>query len=397
MQLARPRTPVGAKKCLSSGQNQAIFASDGRQLVESRMKSIAVILAKNTQNCGMYSVDLAALHFFQKIGVPVDLFCAIPPAGLNGDFNIQFLQRLEQLDSYDVVVYWGDFTTNPMYGMKDFLFQDMHFRGSANTQESWSRWCSIFLPPIIDNNKIYLSIGQNFQAIRSVLDRLSVSNLNERYNRFHHIFVRDSYSHSELIDIFPDMIGKVSCGMDCAFLVNQVVAGVGERKTDTFCSSFGRSKFSNYSILTDLLKSGGQKQVVISDWLKLREYRPHWQYRQNLDHLRSANFVLSDTYHFIINSIREGTPVIGFGQKNSAPINTLSDFKKDVLFKDLQILDYYFHLDDGKISDDSLTKIFDMVSNPNFHSDWRKKRNKISDDISNFEQSLQKIFIEVLF
>ena len=66
------------------------------------MKSVAVILAKNMSNCGMYSVDLAALHFFQKLNVPYDLFCAIPPATVCGELNINFLQTSEQLDDYDV-------------------------------------------------------------------------------------------------------------------------------------------------------------------------------------------------------------------------------------------------------------------------------------------------------
>lgn len=359
------------------------------------MKSVAIILAKNMSNCGMYSVDLAALHFFQKLNVPYDLFCAIPPASIYGELNISYLQKSEQLDDYDVIVYWGDFTTSPMYGLKDFIFQDKHFRGASNTAESWSRWCSLFLPPVRDNNKVYISVGQNFQAVRSVLDRVPASELYERYKGFHHIFVRDSYSYSELTDIFPELIDKVTCGMDCSFLVNSSVCDV-ERKTDTFCSSFGRSQFLNYTTLTGVLHGYGLNEAIGTDWLKLREYRSHWQYRKNLDYMRSANFVLSDTYHFVINAIRENTPVIGFGNKKTSPVNTLSDFKKDVLFKDLGLLDYYFYLEDGSLSDAAITTIAELVQAPSFNAKWGMKRAKISSDISDFEKTLFKCFIEIL-
>ena len=43
------------------------------------MKRIAVVLAYNPRNAGMFSVDLAASHFFSNLGISVEFFCAQDP------------------------------------------------------------------------------------------------------------------------------------------------------------------------------------------------------------------------------------------------------------------------------------------------------------------------------
>ena len=344
----------------------------------------------------MYSVDLSALHFFQKLNVTHDFFCAIPSMRKYGDLYLNYLHSPCQLEEYDIIVFWGDFTTNPMYGVNEFVRQDMFLRGSSGTKESFARWASLFLPPDADDGKTYLSIGQNFQSIRSFLNwPMPAQELCRRYQRFEHIFTRDSYSFDELNDILEGMDGRLSLGMDCAFLLNPAVKQPNPRPL-VYCSFFGRTRFQNRPAFDHLLRDRGFESVSVSDWLALREHRPHWQYRKNLERMRSSSLAVSDTYHFIINAIMENVPVIGLGEQSAYPRDTLSDFKKDILFKDLDLQDYYFKLSQGVLSDKTKAEMMEFIDSRKFASEWSMRREKISLDISKFKSALVDAFVTAL-
>lgn len=319
----------------------------------------AVVFAFNPQNAGMYSVDLGALHFFSGLGWAVDFFCPTilndaPTAGY-GQMILRTLTDSRDLSGYDNVIYWGDFTTNPQYGLVDFTRKERQFGGVYDARKSFQRWVSCFLPKrLLDGNPRVFSFGQNFQSIWAAEKNINLQNLAPLYEHFDAILPRDSYSVEHLQSYFPRAAnGNVRLGMDCAFLVNSHTGADKHQAASRplrIGTLFGRSQLSNLDILSAQAERRGAQIEDLSGWLRLPSQNIHWSFASLLETIRGCDLIISDTYHLLINAMREGVAVQGVGVKSERQEKSVSDFKKRVLFADLGLSDLYLELENTTLT-----------------------------------------------
>jgi hypothetical protein len=308
--------------------------------------SIAVLCAAHRGNSGMYSVDSAAVAYFGARPCSYDLFVTQADSDASSTLRgrpVSVLASPERLAGYSHVVYWGDFLNNPAYGMGDFASRDVRFGHSPDKDAAFDRWRGLFVDPPTEARLV--SVGTNFQHdFASRGSRLrEVFGVMER--RFHAILPRDPFSVQNLSRMMSfEGQAVVRAGMDCAFLLPPRKA---IERTDTFCFTFNRSKIEGTDRLVRLIEERtGLKGVELPRWLRLRGPEEEVTFHRFRGALARARFALSDTYHFLINSIIQGTPAIALGREASRQTGTLGDFKKRALFGMLGLEDLYCELRD---------------------------------------------------
>lgn len=109
-------------------------------------KDFAIICAANInkRNSGMYSVDLAAQHYFSKLGRSYDL-CMTQGDSEVGNLRFRKLRTPEDLRDYKNIVYWGDFQNNPLWGANDYSDKEIAYEGVASREDAFSNWANRYL------------------------------------------------------------------------------------------------------------------------------------------------------------------------------------------------------------------------------------------------------------
>lgn len=308
-----------------------------------KMTKIAVILAGHNGNSGMYSVDLAAARFFAAHHCDFTLFTA--QEVFDRSFTIEGIPVLSideqtSLREYTHLVYWGDFINNPAYGIRDFASRDVKLGISPDIDSAYLRWKKIFNLHETQFEGTVISVGNNFQNDLSGFTESDPDVLSRLAERFDAILPRDPFSLQNLANVLPrGSWTKIRQGMDCAFLLMADEPRSPERY---FCYFFGRSKIEDMEqLVKEIEEVTGARGVPIDRWLKLRPRNAHTNFLKSRDMMRNAAFVVSDTYHFLINSITMGVPVIALGRSVDKQRGTLGDFKKYTLFSMLGIENYY--------------------------------------------------------
>lgn len=97
--------------------------------------------------------------------------------------------------------------------------------------------------------------------------------------------------------------------------------------------------------------------------------------RKKLDQIRTCDLIITDTYHCAVNSWREGTPAICIGKGLQGASNSLSDKKKEIMYHDFGMSDYYVYFED--IHEEVERKISKLIDN--FRNE--KKNNAIRSNI----------------
>jgi len=311
---------------------------------------IAVVCAAHQGNGGMYSVDNAALSYFESRPCTFDLL--FTQAKQDTSLKIQkkpvaLLSKVEDLARYTHIVYWGDFLNNPVYGKLDFSRRDVNYGHSNNLNKAYERWKRIFVDPPVSKNTKLISVGNNFQHDYSSNNREFKTAFELIQNNFHAILPRDPFSYQNLSKLFSlENLNILRQGLDCAFL-NSPLSN-DSNNSDTFCYSFNRSKIEGTDELVSMIENRyGLKGINVSNWLRLQHHSAHSDFENCRKIMASAKFSLSDTYHFLINSIVVGTPVIAIGKQSPAQIGTLGDFKKYTLFSMLGLEDLYYEINSG--------------------------------------------------
>jgi len=381
--------------------------------VEKIKKSqVAVLLAYNPENVGMYSVDLSAFKYFKALGIAADFYVPYfhPKLATHGygSLKVKPYTNSEQLKDYKTVVFWGDFTTNPQYGLEDFpnhikclnevksIFRPQYIIRKLiikvlglHYRASFDEWKNLYL--LADQKKDgrkFISIGQNFQSLHVVDKKIDFSTLKEYYQRFDAIYPRDSVSLQELQKYFPEAgAGNLHLGMDTAFLLGEASippTRVNSSKKYRVGHFFHRSDFTNTGELLSRLENMGVELVEIKGWISLPMGREHEYFLQLIEQIKSCDLVISDTYHLLINSLREGTTPFGMGVKSDTQLTTLSDFKKKVLFHDLNAEDLYVESSSKNLSEseigiiqDSIIQILNRKSKHDVHEKFISKVTKI--------------------
>jgi hypothetical protein len=302
----------------------------------------------------MYTVDLAAENFLARHGVTGRYLRAhMNPWKNSTRFGRQRFSRLKnakQLLGMQPTLYWGDFTTSPLYGLKEFVRRDIERKHSRNSSEALERWLELFLLSQSDvpANKV-LSFGQNFQSVNSVLSSLPPAQqkaivLAYRTN-FDTFLVRDPASAIEMTALVAGGRADVIEGCDPAFLLDDAVEfpdALTSTALEEFCFFFGRSSLINVDALVEKIESKtGLKAVKLEKWLKLNKYDAHREVGEMMEKIGAARFVITDTYHLCVNALRIGTPAICLAGDDEKQMSSLSDYKKKVLFKSFEIEDFY--------------------------------------------------------
>lgn len=342
---------VVVKNCLGwTGQDKETLTMWGRR---AKTKSIAVVTALNPRNAGMYSVDLAAEQFLGGLGFETILLRGQTPKARRRDrFGIQQFQRLddpEMLLRTSALVYWGDFTTSPLFAFNDFARRDIDQGAAANPDQAFERWCRLFLLHGSDrkNTKV-ASVGQNFLSLGSELSRLNLGQrrrLEDCYRlNFDFLFPRDPISTEEIRSVTSGANLTVEEGMDAAFLLQQDILfpELADRKQDdSFTYVFGRSGLNAQALVKRTEAMTGLRPVELKGWLDLDPAAAHRQYGEMLGRIASSRFLLTDVYHCSINALSMGKPVLGLGVGSQSQSTTLSDLKKAILFRSLQMEGHY--------------------------------------------------------
>jgi hypothetical protein len=86
---------------------------------------------------------------------------------------------------------------------------------------------------------------------------------------------------------------------------------------------------------------GAEWDDMAAGWLGLEARGVERAFADLIARLLACDLVISDTYHFIINAVRSHVPVIGLGGVSHFQDRPVADFKKEILFRDHGIPEYY--------------------------------------------------------
>ncbi|MFY2823648.1 polysaccharide pyruvyl transferase family protein [Ruegeria sp. MALMAid1280] len=291
----------------------------------------------------MHSVDSAAVSFFSQYDCDFDLLCAQLPAGRKGAIagrNISLLENRSQLDDYSHIVFWGDFLNNPVYGAQDFSKKDTRLGFSASLDAGYERWQDLFTFRDNPAQARVVSVGNNFQHDFTRRRNKFVPPLQRMAQEFTAFLPRDPFSTRNLSRFFEfGTLNKIRQGMDCAFLLD----GRKGETENTFSYFFGRSGFQGIDTLISQIEAAtGLKPTHVENWFRLQPHNADSEFEKMRQKIAKSRFVITDTYHFAINSFVLGVPVIGMGRTQTMQRGTGGDFKKRTLFEMLGQSDRYF-------------------------------------------------------
>lgn len=299
------------------------------------LTGIAVISAFNPDNYGMHSVDLAARQFFADIGLPVT-HVVTQERRRTGGLRFRLVRSPRDLASFDTIVYWGDFLNNPMWGAQDYVDREVKRRWSPTREAAWENWCSLHLDVkrrspdarVFGVGGCFLGAdGPEFTAAGTrFLDFVRSADL---------LLPRDEGSLETLRRLVPE--ARVEPGMDCAWLLRHPPAPDRSR-SDYFVCFLGRTlRGRDRGFLGELARRSGLKPLWL-DWLNLEKPRfiADWRFRQMHRRIAGARFVVTDTYHLVINALNRGVPAICLHDGTQIRQDgTLGDQKKNLLMAQL--------------------------------------------------------------
>ena len=332
-----------------------------------------IVLAWNKRNAGMYSVDLGAAAFAASLGDEVVFYSTYPTSSVTaGDprFRLHDIARLPRdCGDEDRLIYWGDFTTSPRYGLenladkfsKSALGQALFFLPEGLRARiafrMWRRYFSETRP------RRTFSLCQNFQTLAAGAPAGGWPggfDLVAHLLGFERICARDSVSCSAVQEATAGR-ARVSSGMDAAFLASAArrppAATPGSRRPRVGLLLF-RSNLRNVPRLHAMLEArGAEWDDMAAGWLGLEARGVERSFADLIARLTACDLVISDTYHFIINAVRSHVPVIGLGGVSHYQDRPVADFKKEILFRDLGIADHYLIAEPREFDDRLLARI----------------------------------------
>lgn len=310
------------------------------------MTRIAVVCAHNPRNFGMYSVDLSAKRFFEDLGVAHDLCVTQGPTEI-GSLRYRLVRSVADLDDYGAVVYWGDFLNNPMWGHSDYAQRELTMHSVPSLAQGFENWKQIYLdagaqlPP---STRI-MAFGGSFIGMEPFMEDRSIA---EAFGRFMRrttaVIPRDPASFAHVAG-WSAASSTVSLGFDCASLMTQ--RAPARCRLPYFAYSFRRSmsKGDARSLVLDVERETGLRGVRVK-WLTPRRSgrAMHAEFLVNLALMRHARFCLTDTYHFAVNSMAQGSLPLCVVRDEASVSSTLNEEKKRLLFRMNQLDAALLHL-----------------------------------------------------
>ena len=281
----------------------------------------------------MYSVDLGARHFFDKLGLAHDLFVTQKQSRL-GALRHRLVRSLDELRGYDTIVYWGDFLNNPMWGQADYAVRDIKRHGVEDLSQAYENWQRLYLPDpcALPASTRVLALGGCFIGMEAALvDASANTSLRRFVQRSEAVIVRDPASLGRL-SAATQADPHVSLGFDCASLMRS--RAPAQWRGPYFAYSFGRAlKAENAIDLVRHVERLTKLRGVPIQWLGRTWPKrfTHARFATNLAVMRHARFCLTDTYHFALNSMSQGSLPVCIVRDEPPIPSTLNELKKSVL------------------------------------------------------------------
>jgi hypothetical protein len=324
------------------------------------MKNIALVCALPVlSNSGMLTVDLA----FETVRAQLPdcnivRFCASQYINRDGVMPIVYnpLTNVEQLEPFDLIIYWGDFMQWIKYGatyVGDQGLQELVAQQGISLAEAKSQvldnWYSTYLlEGRKDLQKKAIVYGSTLCGIDSaqLANARYKSALTKLYKNAKLVLVRDMVTSHVVSQLIKS--NHYFYGGDCALLLDPVTIESNLELTENnyFVYSFGRSNLGTEleDLCMEISKKSGIKAVKVP-WLDPRLSVDSLM--QSLSVIRNAKFAVTDIYHFSVNSWREKVPTLTFGRAASyANQGTLPDKKKEIFNTQIFAMNYYQYLED---------------------------------------------------
>lgn len=287
-------------------------------------------------NPGMLSVDFSLGHVIRNAGLDasVEYFTGEVEYALehlDGRRVWHAIESVNDLAQHDVIIYWGDFLHWIGYARHDWQRRQAINHPGQSAQALLDRYYRIMLQP--EENlyeKIILFGGTIYPLdISDLLDSRYTDALKKLLARARLVKFRDMVSAAYAAHLSGKNNNYLGC--DCAFLLDtNDIAGAGSACPDGYIGfSFGRTGNSEplLAFAHKVGKAMGLPLVNIG-WLSTPG-----QFANKISLIKGAKFVITDIYHLSVTSLRENKPVFCIGSGCSYSSTTLSDKKKEFLFK----------------------------------------------------------------
>ncbi|WP_111641480.1 polysaccharide pyruvyl transferase family protein [Marinimicrobium alkaliphilum] len=381
--------------------------------------SIAVILAFNPNNSGMYSVDLAAKQFFDSLDVDYKMYVAqklrrrgarfiervnpnwtIAPVDHVGKLKCHYLKSIDQLKEHSHIVYWGDFLNNPDYGRDGYANRDHYMHLSASEEIARKKWLSLFALKGQDvNGKKVYSIGNNIQNPLDAEDPYNKQVIDCWEKHFDVILPRDVKSLEQVERLLGARSKpRLGQGLDCAFLLDH--SGLNAENASSapespmFSYFFDRSKLpETRKIIRNIEKISGCVGHELDGWLTLDTKNAHRHFSKNVKQIMESQFVITDTYHVCVNAMSAGVPVVGMGRYSIKQDGSIGDYKKQVLFDMFDMGSYYLTLKEGS-NDEFLRDVdqaLERLVEERFRS-FEESYRRVKGQVEEYRNELESLF-----
>lgn len=293
-------------------------------------------------NPGMLSVDFAFDSFIKKYEVDANIDY------LSSDMNYSLrhseneitwarFKDVKQIYGYDKIIYWGDFLQWVGFGENDWCDRQPHEPKDKLMQEYYRLF---LLDKDEELHKKTILFGGTIYPLSS----------NDLLNTHYYNCLKQLITHAQLA-LFRDVISAGFAqqlsnnetqfwGCDCAFLLD--TGNKTPKLKNYLMYSFGRSgqEHAQVEFAHQLAKKLHLEPMDIK-WLDLKI-----PLAKKIQLIKQASVVLTDIYHLSITGLREQIPTLCVGQGNSYAVLSLSDKKKEILFKQHFAENYYIFLDE---------------------------------------------------
>ena len=316
----------------------------------------------NPGNMGMYTVDRAIIELFGEKNHNVSIFCAHPPfkmgyykfkkVGINiglkkewseGKVTKKSYGNPQQLNEFERIVFWGDFTLNPEYCVNDFADYDVRFGISADRGEAIKRWRNIFSTRNFSGPEI-ITFGQNFLHETLSYGNEFFGDVKYMLSGTSLALPRDSKSTENI-----KSLGVENCTViqACDPAMLKILKHEPRREKDFFVYYFSRSILKNADeLISSVSKKLNLEARELKNWNRANEdYEDRWKNLSDL--IKESRFLITDTYHCAVNAISLHKIPLVISNPSASQSGTLGDFKKKVLLEDCRLSDYHFESDEA--------------------------------------------------
>ena len=316
----------------------------------TKLKRIAVICAYPTGlNPGMTSVDIAAVEiikFIQKKNNIEALFFTTEgnikvKVDQNTWITYRLLSKPEQLDKFDLILFWGDFSHWIKYA--DSEWSNRQLNPSLRINKSIDNWYNLyFFCRRGDLKPKTITYGESLYGISGsqLINSRYIKELIDFYGKSAYCTFRDIYS----VNFINQILGrqKATLGVDCSLFGERKITTTQAKDRTSIAIDFSRSD-ANLALNSISSAFANKNNLEISEihWLN-----PKISLEDKLASLESADMIFTDVYHCALNAIKRSKRVICFGRGSAQVKNTLSDKKKEIFFSQHFMQENYFYIED---------------------------------------------------